>query len=65
MNLIHYIYMRSAKAKEIKNAINLDLKIANPIQKRLYKRLKKAYSKLSHEDKLNFVSNLKLQFNEK
>ena len=57
--------MRSAKAKEIKNAINLDLKTANPIQKRLYKRLKKAYSKLSHEDKLNFVSNLKLQFDAK
>jgi hypothetical protein len=57
--------MRSTKAKEIKNAINLNLKTANPIQKRLYKRLKKAYNKLSHEDKSSFVNNLKLQFNEK
>ena len=57
--------MRSFKAKEIKDAINLDLKTANPIQKRLYKRLKKAYIKLCHEDKLKFIENLKTQFNEK
>jgi|694.fasta_scaffold25006_4 hypothetical protein len=56
--------MRATKAKELRKLINLDLKNPNLIQKRLYRRLKKAYSKLSCMDKQSFMHNLKLQLNE-
>ena len=56
--------MRATKAKQLRKLINLDLKNPNLIQKRLYRRLKKAYSKLSRMDKTSFMHNLKLQLNE-
>jgi hypothetical protein len=55
--------MSGSKAKEIRKAINLNLKECHPIQKRVYKRLKKEYTKMTEENKPLFLEQLKNKFN--
>lgn len=53
--------MRNSKAREIRKAILADWENANPIQKRLYKRLKKVYASLTEDAKQVFIENIKNQ----
>jgi hypothetical protein len=38
--------MSGSKAKELRRICNIDLRNCDPIQKRIYRRLKKRYNKL-------------------
>lgn len=46
--------MRKTKSKQIRKLIGYDPKNHDPILKKLYKRAKKTYNKLSSVDKPNF-----------
>lgn len=49
--------MRKTKSKQIRNLIGYDPKNPNPILKKLYKRAKRRYTKLSSVEKPNFFKN--------
>jgi len=49
--------MRKTKSKQIRAAIGYDRKNPNPILKRLYKRAKKDYNKLSVTEKSKYEFN--------
>lgn len=47
--------MRAVKAREIRKALGVDLKNPNPTLKKVYRRAKKVYSRLSKHTKQDFI----------
>jgi hypothetical protein len=50
--------MRNIKARTIRKLIGFDFKNPNPIQKRLYRRFKKMYSRTPESKKAYFMAQL-------